>query len=117
MQYVQGYTRSHWMLPSGDYSLRIAPASARATANDTTMKTYSNFAGHFDGCGNAQVHYCTHCPMEEVQGRASLEATGCHHWASIMSNKIKGTYLCKFLSVVFIINTLKMGTKQKDGPN
>jgi hypothetical protein len=28
---------SHWMPPSGDYSLRIAPAAARATANNTKM--------------------------------------------------------------------------------
>jgi hypothetical protein len=37
MQHVQGYTGSHWMPPSGDYSLRIASAAARATANKTTM--------------------------------------------------------------------------------
>jgi hypothetical protein len=38
MQNVQGYTGSHWTLPSGDYSLRIAPAAARATINKTTMQ-------------------------------------------------------------------------------
>ncbi len=27
MQHVQGYSRSHWMLSLGDYSLRIAPAA------------------------------------------------------------------------------------------
>jgi hypothetical protein len=37
MQHVQGYTGSHWTLPSGDYSLRITLAAARATANKTTM--------------------------------------------------------------------------------
>jgi hypothetical protein len=31
MQHVQGYPGSHWMPPSGDYSLRIAPAAAGAT--------------------------------------------------------------------------------------
>jgi hypothetical protein len=36
MQNVQGYSRSHWMPPLGDYPLRIAPAAARATANETT---------------------------------------------------------------------------------
>jgi hypothetical protein len=36
MRHVQGYSRSHWTLPSGDYSLRITPAAARATANKTT---------------------------------------------------------------------------------
>jgi hypothetical protein len=38
MQQVQGYTGSHWTLPSGDYSLRIAPAAARTTINKITMQ-------------------------------------------------------------------------------
>ena len=37
MQHVQGYTGSHWTPPSGDYSVRIALAAARATANKTTL--------------------------------------------------------------------------------
>jgi hypothetical protein len=68
MQHVQGYTGSHWMPPLGNYSLRIAPAAARATANKRTMKTYIHFAGHFDGCGGAPVQYHAHLLMEEVQG-------------------------------------------------
>jgi hypothetical protein len=38
MQHVQGYSRSHWTLPSSNYLLRIAPAAARATANKMTTK-------------------------------------------------------------------------------
>jgi hypothetical protein len=38
MWHVQGYTGSHWMLPSSNYSLSIAPAAIRATANETTTK-------------------------------------------------------------------------------
>jgi hypothetical protein len=38
MQHVQGYIGSHWTLPSGDYSLRIALAAAMATINKTTMQ-------------------------------------------------------------------------------
>jgi hypothetical protein len=41
MQHVQGYSGSHWTPPSGNYSLHIAPAAARATANKTTMKKYT----------------------------------------------------------------------------
>ena len=37
MQHDQGYTGSLCMLPSGDYSLHIAPVAARATINKTTM--------------------------------------------------------------------------------
>jgi len=32
-RFFQGYTGSHWTPPSGDYSLRIALAAARVTAN------------------------------------------------------------------------------------
>jgi hypothetical protein len=38
MQHDRGFTRSHWMPPPGDYSLRIAPAAARATINTTKMQ-------------------------------------------------------------------------------
>ena len=34
----QGYFGSHWTLPSGDYSFRIASAAARATINKTMMQ-------------------------------------------------------------------------------
>jgi hypothetical protein len=33
MQHVQGYSGSHWMLASGNYSLRIAPAPPGQQAN------------------------------------------------------------------------------------
>jgi hypothetical protein len=52
MQHVQGYTGSLWTPPYSDCSICIALAAARATANKTTMKKYTNFAGHSDGnCG------------------------------------------------------------------
>jgi hypothetical protein len=41
MRHVQGYSGSHWMLPSGDYLLRIAPAAARATGKQTTINKYT----------------------------------------------------------------------------
>jgi hypothetical protein len=37
MRHVKGYSRSHWMLASGDYLLHIAPAAARATVKQTTI--------------------------------------------------------------------------------
>jgi hypothetical protein len=36
--HVQGYIGSHWTLPLGNNSLRIAPAATRATINKTTIK-------------------------------------------------------------------------------
>jgi hypothetical protein len=37
MQHVQCYFGSHWMPALGNYSLRIAPAAARATGKKTTI--------------------------------------------------------------------------------
>jgi hypothetical protein len=68
MPHGQGYTRSLWALPSGNYLLSIALAAARVTGNTTTMKKYINFAGQFGGRGSAPVQYHAHRPMEEVQG-------------------------------------------------
>jgi hypothetical protein len=67
MRHVQGYLRSHWTLPSGDYLLCIAPVAATATGKQTTMNKYTYFSGHFDGHGHAPVHDCTYLLMEEVQ--------------------------------------------------
>jgi hypothetical protein len=74
MRQVQGYPGSHRTLPSGNYLLLIAPAAARATANKMTTKKWTNCAGYFDGRSSALVQYCTHLPMEEVQG------FGKSHW-------------------------------------
>jgi hypothetical protein len=41
MRHVQGYSGSHWMPASGNYSLRIAPAAARATGKQTTINKYT----------------------------------------------------------------------------
>ncbi len=41
MRHVQGYSRSHWTPPLGDYLLCITPAAARATANKMTTKNVS----------------------------------------------------------------------------
>ncbi len=41
-------------------------------------------------------HVTTHIARWR-RSRALLEATGCHHWASIMSNNIKRTWLQWFL--------------------
>ena len=68
MLHVQGYSRSHWMLPSGNYLLCIAPAAARAAANKTMTEKCTKKTGHFDGHGGAPVQYPTHRPIEVVQG-------------------------------------------------
>jgi hypothetical protein len=37
MQHVQGYSQSHWMPPSGNYLLSIAPAASRVTEHKSKM--------------------------------------------------------------------------------
>jgi hypothetical protein len=68
MWHVQGYSGSHWMLPSGNYLLCIAPAAARATGKQTTINKYTYKAGRFDGHGNEPVRNRAHRLVEEVQG-------------------------------------------------
>jgi hypothetical protein len=63
MRHVQGYVGSHWMPPSGNYLLCIAPAAARATGKQTTINKYTYFSGHFDGRGGAPVQYRRYCLM------------------------------------------------------
>jgi hypothetical protein len=41
MRHVQGYLGIHWMPPSGNYLLHIAPAAARATGKQTTINKYT----------------------------------------------------------------------------
>ncbi len=68
MERVHGYPGCHWMLPPGEYSLRIAPAAARATAHKTTIKKINIIASRFDSRADAPVRYHVHCPIEVVQG-------------------------------------------------
>jgi hypothetical protein len=68
MQHVQGYSGSHCTPASGNYSLRIFQAAARATGKQTTINKYTHFAGRFDGHCNAVVQYRVHCLIEEIQG-------------------------------------------------
>ncbi len=89
-----------------NYLLRIAPAATRATGKQTTNNKYTFKAGHFDGHSDVPVRNRAHRPTEEVQGL--LEAIGCHHQASIMSNNIKGTWLRRFF-MFFIIKTVGKG--------
>jgi hypothetical protein len=94
MQHVQGYSGSHWTLLLGNYSLRIAPAAAGVTANKTTMKHAPNLMAILMAVA-VRLNNTARIARWR-RSRASLEATECHHWASIMSDDIKGTYLRQF---------------------
>jgi hypothetical protein len=74
MENIQGFAGSHWAPPTGNYLLQIAPVAAGVPFKTTTMKEYSNFAGHSNFHGNAPVQYLAHHPIEEFQGFTSS------HW-------------------------------------
>ncbi len=56
----------------------------------------------------AMRRYVTACIAQWRRSRASLEATGCCHWASIMSNTINRTWL-RWFFYVFIVKTIGKG--------
>ena len=106
MQHVQGYSGSHWMPPSGNYSLCITPGPPGQQANkqqSTNIPTKLSIL-----MAMAMCRYITAHIARWRRSRASLEATGRCHRASIMSNNIKGTYLHWFFMFhVVFLNTLK----------
>ena len=63
MQHDQGFTKSHWTPPSGDYLLRIALAAAMATINTTKMQHVPNLLAVL-----MAVLCRARRPMEEVCG-------------------------------------------------
>jgi hypothetical protein len=97
MRHVQGYSGSYWTPPLGNYSLHIAPAAARATGKQTTINNTPKKVGVLMAMGMRR--YVTACIARWRRSRASLEATGCCHRASIMSDNINRTWLPWFFSM------------------
>jgi hypothetical protein len=56
----------------------------------------------------AMRQYTTMCIARWRRSRASQEATGCCHWASIISDSINWTWLRRFF-YVFIVKTVGKG--------
>ncbi len=57
----------------------------------------------------AMCQYVTVRIAQWRRSRASLEATGCRHRASIMSDNINQTWLLRFIVDVFIVKTIGKG--------
>jgi hypothetical protein len=113
MRHVQGYSGSHWMPPLGNYSFHIAQGAARATANKTTAKNGPILlAISMDA---AVLQYNTTHIAQWRRSKASLEATGRHHRASVAANSINGTWL-RWFFMFFIVNTLKKVAGRVKGP-
>ena len=89
MQHDQGFIGSHWTLPSGNYSLRIAQAATRATINSTIMKHVPTLMAVLMAI-TMWRYYTAHIAG---WGRfvAFIKATKHHHRTSTRSDIIKGT--------------------------
>ncbi len=96
MKHVQGYTGSYRMLPSGDYSLRIAPAAARATINKTTVQNMPTLLAVLMAIAMRR------CNIKHIvqwrRSSAFITATKCHHWASTRSNSVNQSPQCCYLA-------------------
>ena len=90
MQHDQGFSISHWTLPSGDYSLRIAPADTRATFNKKTMQNVPTLLAVLMAIGMRQFDTAciARCWMSFV---AFVKATKRHNPASTRSDRINWT--------------------------
>ena len=90
MQHVHGCIGSHWTLPSGDYSLRIAPAAARATINTAIMQNIPTLMA----ISMAIAMRRCYTPRIARWRRfvAFIKATKRHHRASTCSDIKKGTH-------------------------
>jgi hypothetical protein len=84
MQHDQGFTGSHWTPPSGDYSLCITPAAARATINTTIMEHVPTLLAV--SMAIAMRWYYTARIAQWRRFVAFIKATKHHHWASTRSD-------------------------------
>jgi hypothetical protein len=107
---------SLWTLPSGDYSLYIAPMATRMTINKTTMKKTCTTLLAIS-MAIAMWWFNIACIAKWRRSRASQESTGCHHWASILSDNIIMTHQPQLFVVFVIVKLSKKGLKVKGCPN
>jgi hypothetical protein len=81
MQHDQGFTKSHWTPPSGDYSLRIAQVTARATINSTMMQHVPTLLAVLMAIAMRRYCYTAHIAQWR-SFMAFIKATKCHHRTS-----------------------------------
>ena len=112
IQHAQGYFGSHWMPASGNYSLRITPASSRATGKQTTINKQANKTSRLMAI--AMRRQDTTRVTQWRRSRASLEATGCRHRASTHSNSYQSDMQTPVFPMFFIVKLSKKATKHKD---
>ncbi len=106
MQHVQGYSGSHWTPPSGNYCSVLPQRLPGQQANKQQSTNQPKKLAVL--MAMAMRRYVTARIAQWMRSRASLEATGRHHRASIMSDIINWTWLRRFFNV-FIIKTVVKG--------
>jgi hypothetical protein len=84
MQHDQGYIRSNWTPPSGDYMIRIASAATRATINKTMMQHVATLMAI--SIVMAVGRYYTLSIAQWKRFMAFIKATKCRHQASTRSD-------------------------------
>ncbi len=114
MLHVQGYSGSYWMLPLGDYLLRIAPVAARATANKTKTKNVPKRLVILMAAGVREYNTAHIAQWRRL--RALLEATKRCHRASKAANRHNRSCMCQFFTSFFIINLYKKVAGRVKGP-
>jgi len=104
MQHDQGFTRSHWMPPLGDYLLRIALAAAGATAIKTKVQNVSTLLTILMAI--VVRRYCTAC-IARRRFVAFIKATKRRHQASTRSDRHQLDMPTPISWVYFIVKSLK----------
>ena len=90
MQIDQGFTRSHWTPPLGDYSLLIAPTAARVTINTRIMPHVPTLLGVLMAIAMRR-HY-TACIAQRRRFVAFIKATKRRQRSSTHSDSINRTH-------------------------
>ncbi len=107
MRCIHGYSGSHWTPASSNYLLVLPQRlpwqqAYKQQSTNTPAKLAILMA-------MAMRRYVTARVAQWRRSRASLEATGRRHWASIKPDNIVRTWLQRFFFDVFIVKTVGKG--------
>jgi hypothetical protein len=105
MQHDQCSTASHWTPPSGDFSLCITPAAARATINTTIMQNLPTLLAV--SISIVMRRYYTAHIARWRRFMAFIKATKRRHRASTYSNRHQSDMPTPISGVYFIVKLLK----------
>ncbi len=113
MEGVQGFTRSHQTPPSGNYSLRFAPAAAMVSIKKTTTKNAPYLLAILMAV--AVCRYDTAHIAQWRRSRAMLDTTGRRHRASIVADSSQLDIPTPFF-MFFIVKFVEKGLGSTQRP-